>query len=579
MPGFNEPLAINIIGHTAGAVLFAIFLALLFSGRGWSGARGRYLSGLAAGLALVWNLGSLVVLVVSGLPLPAVNLVVALSFSALSLLPAVLLHVWLEDRWLGLAAAGYLLSCVAVAMHFQEIRGGGAALHQVALLLITIGFVVLTGVALVLRRGGGRMAASMSLALFAMSFVHFGEGHAAQVWSGELFIHHAGIPLALFVLLQDYRFVLLDAFVRFLANVLLAAVLTWVIVAIGLRLLAPAEVAPTRLAAIAIGLCLCLMVFAWLRGRLLGWLTRALFGQGSVRDAAAEVRNPPQFASDEEYLTWAAGVLAGAARAQSWSVVPQETAHNAAEAAVPVRLVQGDSRLILLGPRRGGQRYLRDDLDALTEAASEIAAHVESIRRSELARLVAEAELRALQAQINPHFLFNALNTLYGSIPREAPGARKMVLNLAEIFRYFLKTDQVLVPLEHEMMIVRAYLEVEQSRLGERLTVEIEVDPRARGVAIPVLSIQPLVENAVKHGAAQRSGPAYVRVAVTAGAELRVQVTNSVGEGPGPDGAGVGLQNVRRRLEICYGAAAGLDLTVGDEVAVAELRIPVAARV
>ena len=73
------------------------------------------------------------------------------------------------------------------------------------------------------QAGGGRMAASMSLALFAMSFVHFGSGHAVQAWSAELFIHHAGIPLALFVLLQDYRFVLLDAFVRFLANALLAA--------------------------------------------------------------------------------------------------------------------------------------------------------------------------------------------------------------------------------------------------------------------------------------------------------------------------------------------------------------------
>src|SRR5436190_725149 len=80
------------------------------------------------------------------------------------------------------------------------------------------------------RGGGGRMAASMSLALFAMSFVHFGSAHALQAWSGELVVHHAGIPLALFVLLQDYRFVLLDAFVRFLANAFLAAVLTWAMI-------------------------------------------------------------------------------------------------------------------------------------------------------------------------------------------------------------------------------------------------------------------------------------------------------------------------------------------------------------
>ena len=95
-------------------------------------------------------------------------------------------------------------------------------------------------------------------------------------------------------------------------------------------------------------------------------------------------------------------------------------------------------------------------------------------------RLVSQAELRALQSQINPHFLFNALNTLYGTIPREAAGARRMVLNLAEIFRYFLQSDKTFVPLAQEMQIVRAYLEVEQLRLGDRLSVEY---PRGRSGA------------------------------------------------------------------------------------------------
>ena len=81
-------------------------------------------------------------------------------------------------------------------------------------------------------------------------------------------------------------------------------------------------------------------------------------------------------------------------------------------------------------------------------------------------RLVSQAELRALQSQINPHFLFNALNTLYGTIPREAAAARRMVLNLAGIFRYFLQSDKTFVTLAKEIEIVRAYLEVEQSRLG-----------------------------------------------------------------------------------------------------------------
>src|SRR5579863_6396656 len=89
----NADKLINILGHAGGALIFAIFLSLLFSGRGWSGLKGRYLSGLAAGLSLVWNLGSLVVLVRPNLPPVWLNLAVAISFSVLSLLPAVLLHV------------------------------------------------------------------------------------------------------------------------------------------------------------------------------------------------------------------------------------------------------------------------------------------------------------------------------------------------------------------------------------------------------------------------------------------------------------------------------------------------------
>src|ERR1039457_6961052 len=205
MPGLNQPLLINILGHAAGALIFAIFLVLLYSGRVWSGIQGRYLSALAAGLSLAWNLGSLVVLAWPALPAPVLDLVVAISFSVLSLLPAVLLQVSLEGAWPALVGAGYVLSTAAVVMHFWEIAGNGAALHQTALLVITVGFLMLAVVAVAApalrnRRGGIRILASMCLALFAMSFVHFGNRHASQAWSSELVVHHAGIPLALFVL-------------------------------------------------------------------------------------------------------------------------------------------------------------------------------------------------------------------------------------------------------------------------------------------------------------------------------------------------------------------------------------------
>jgi two-component system, LytTR family, sensor kinase len=612
MASVIQPLLINVLGHAAGALIFAIFLVLLYSGRGWSGVQGRYLPGLAASLSLAWNLGSLVVLAFPGLPARESDLVVAVSFSALSLLPAVLLQVSLEGGSAVLVSTGYLLSATAVVMHFGEIRGDGAALHQRALLLITIGFVILTSAAVVRtavrseasrRSGGIRIAASMCLALFATSFVHFGAGHAGEAWSSELVIHHAGIPLALFVLLQDYRFVLLDAFVRFLANALLAAMLTALVIGAAFRLILADRVTPEPLqeALLLISICLFLVFFAWLRNRVQVWLTHAIFRHGSVADVALRLREAPAFNSEEQYLDWAGAVVAAALKTKDYIVEDQAEFEGAAtlhlpvlaslfpgsdllrrwswaEAIVPLRLGPGNWKLMLFGRRQGGQRYLGEDLDALASTASEIAERVEALRRQELNRLVSQAELRALQSQINPHFLFNALNTLYGTIPREASGARRMVLNLAEIFRYFLQSDKTFVPLAQEMEIVRAYLEVEQLRLGDRLTVQIHVDQAAMAVTIPVLSLQPLVENAIKHGVAQRSEPGYVHIrGVLQGEQMRISVENS-GGGASPEtmGSGVGLQNVRRRLEICYGSAADLRLTVGPSKSVVEIDIPVA---
>lgn len=606
---FSQPLLINILGHAGGALIFAIFLALLFSGRGWSGSRGRYLPGLAAGLSLVWNLGSLVVLVLPNLPAVWFNLAVAVSFSVLSFLPAVLLHVSLGASRRALVGCGYALSTVAVGMHFWELNGNATALHHAALLLITVGFLLLTAVVVAStafrgkghQRQGARIGASMCLALFAMSFVHFGAGHASQAWSSELIVHHAGIPLALFVLLQDYRFVLLDAFVRFLANALLAALLAGLVIEAAFRLVLVERAVrePLPEALLLISICLFLVFFAWMRNRVQVWLTHAVFRQGSVANLALGLRDCPAFTAEEQYLEWAASTVAAAVKTKDFAIVrqaeadPGATLHapvmvtalpaaavagrwDWAEAAVPIRLAQGNSRLILLGRRQGGQRYLGEDLVALAGAAAEIAGKVESLRQQEMTRLVSQAELRALQSQINPHFLFNALNTLYGTIPRESSAARRMVLNLAEIFRYFLQSDKTFVTLAEEIQIVRAYLEVEQSRLGDRLAVEIQVDDGALPVPIPVLSIQPLVENAIKHGVAQRTEPGFVRIAAIHNQDgLHVTVENSgAPREPASPGAGVGLQNVRRRLEICYGPAAGLRIAFLPETTVVELRIP-----
>jgi two-component system LytT family sensor kinase len=178
-------------------------------------------------------------------------------------------------------------------------------------------------------------------------------------------------------------------------------------------------------------------------------------------------------------------------------------------------------------------------------------------------RLVSQAELRALQSQIHPHFLFNALNTLYGIIPREAKGARDTVLNLADILRYFLETGKAFLPLEQELHIIKAYLAVEKLRLGEKLRVEIDVDPDAMRVPIPILSIEPLIENAVKHAIAPKVEGGIVRLRVILDPDALQVTVSDTGSGfraVGGAKSGVGLENVSRRLQLCYGAESRINI-------------------
>jgi LytS/YehU family sensor histidine kinase len=235
---------------------------------------------------------------------------------------------------------------------------------------------------------------------------------------------------------------------------------------------------------------------------------------------------------------------------------------------------------VLLGRRLGGRRYLSEDLDSLSKLATVVNENVERFRQDEMQRLVSRAELRALQAQINPHFLFNSLNTLYGSIPRENSDARRIVLNLADVFRYFLQSEKTFIPLEQELRIVEAYLEIESLRLGGRLQTEIDVADGTRALLIPILSIQPLVENAVKHGVASKTGGGRVRLRVEAherGASIRVEDTGygfQRSMGMKSAGLGVGLDNVRRRLQLCYGPGADLFITSSETGSCVEFLVP-----
>ncbi len=208
-------------------------------------------------------------------------------------------------------------------------------------------------------------------------------------------------------------------------------------------------------------------------------------------------------------------------------------------------------------------------------------AYGDQLRRSELARAqldaaVRDAQLRALQNQLNPHFLFNGLNTIRALIDEDAGKARRVVTRFSELLRSLLRAGQTdLVPLRQELATVEAYLEIERSRYEDRLRVEWAVDPAALDAAVPPFLIQNLVENAIKHGTAlQPGGGALSCRAKWEGDHLLVVVRNPGAWGHAGSGEGTGLANARTRLKLLFGEAASLNIGETDGVVMVQLRVP-----
>ncbi|MBT9393832.1 histidine kinase [Hymenobacter sp. NST-14] len=198
-----------------------------------------------------------------------------------------------------------------------------------------------------------------------------------------------------------------------------------------------------------------------------------------------------------------------------------------------------------------------------------------------LTAAVREAEMRTLKAQINPHFMFNGLNNIRALVMEDPARARHMITHLSDLLRYSIQlnsTEQV--PLRRELEIVEHYLQLEAIQLEERLRYCLDVDPAALEVPIPPMTLQLLVENAIKHGLAPR--PAGGTIQLTAQLNdsntLHVTVRNTGHYAPAPDHPGVGVRNARERLALLFGPAAHLHLTNDPhtpDTVVAHLQLPV----
>jgi two-component system LytT family sensor kinase len=225
-------------------------------------------------------------------------------------------------------------------------------------------------------------------------------------------------------------------------------------------------------------------------------------------------------------------------------------------------MVQGKRAGTLIAFYRSPGRPSHHELRVVLEAASLVSAQVELSVLAEQEERLAQAELRALRAQISPHFIYNALAAVAGDIHARPEEARELLIDFAEFTRYLFRDGRSYVTLGEEIDHALRYLRLEQARFRGSLHVTVQVPEETRSVVVPAMSVQPLVENAVRHGVERRAGTGQVAiVSRVTGSDVELSVSD---DGAGIDparvpsllagaGGGIGLSNVDARLRATFG--------------------------
>ncbi|KEF37005.1 putative regulator of cell autolysis [Schinkia azotoformans MEV2011] len=235
-------------------------------------------------------------------------------------------------------------------------------------------------------------------------------------------------------------------------------------------------------------------------------------------------------------------------------------------------------------------RYEKEITPVVTELISGLSAllsnQLEIAEADKAFQLAKEAEIKVLQAQINPHFLFNTLNTILSLVRSDPTKARKLLVSLSHFLRQNMSvTTQNIITLEHELRHVKAYLEIEETRFVDKLKVFYQIDEGTLHQRIPPLTLQPIVENAIKHGIKERDGNSQVIISIQKGNNhVHVSIEdNGIGMSEerakeicvtpikSSNGNGVALYNVNRRLMMLFGEKSGLniksEINKGTEIA------------
>jgi signal transduction histidine kinase len=449
-----------------------------------------------------------------------------------------------------------------------------------------------------LRLGNAMLSLFFCLTMLFMTIAVLDDRSALA----SLFEHIARASPLMFLVVAMYfenRFDFYDLVIKRGAMLLAIVLALAAVFAIGAPLFDSLPRGAVRPWLMAIVLVPIAMLIPWLSRQLSGGLDRLWFGrQFSPVDAVKHLLGAMQPATDEATLVREAGRrLEEIFNTRIDVSVGSDDAAGADRSAVEVQASTpsgGRVRFAVLATE-GTRRLLSEDLLMLRSLASVFGFMLETIRlqhKRQEQELVAQdlrlqtsrSELKALRAQINPHFLFNALNAIASLIHTDPARADEAVEQLAEVFRYTLRrSDSEWAPLDQELAFARAYLDVEQARFGTRLSCGIDSDHVPPPPLVPSMLLQTLIENAVKHGVSQTRGPGRIDVIVrTTAAEVVVEVRDN-GPGPGAaptlprEGTGFGLRSVRERLAGHFGTRAELSLTrdAAGTTTIARLVMPI----
>ncbi|MCU1383163.1 MAG: putative Histidine kinase [Acidobacteria bacterium] len=614
---------LNLVCLITGVVLYAMLLAMVArAGRASQGSRIDPLLLSTALLGLIWNLCAL-----PAYELPKVGiagpftLLVAAGFSALGFLPAVVVHSVLRDerdstrvRGTGrqfVAATAYFVSTIAAGFHVGAAWSGAPLPSPFGMRLLTYSFIALViPLAAVTRRQAGARRAlwAAALSIFAVSALHLSQLHRGDAsWPIELLGHHASLPLALAILYQDFPFALADIFLK-RALTLLALVSAALLGVAAIGAIHSPEV-PLRdprdvgvLVTFWVGTAL---LYPAIRNGV-GWFVDSIvLNRPDYLRLRAEIGTRIQLHQDiAVLLDDVCGRLAPAlsARAVSWrehAAGPARDPHGPmpnVTTVVDIAVAEPPHYRLEIGDLIGGRRLLSDDHAAIEAVTSLVGRRIDAIRlareryaremrEQEIGKLATEAELRALRAQINPHFLFNALTTIGYLIQTAPPRAFDTLMRLTGLLRSVFRSDGELTTLGREVELIESYLDIEHARFEQRLRIAIDVPQALKDLRVPPLLLQPVVENAVKHGISSRLRGGEVTVTARLDLSLPHSALVLVVHDTGPGvtsgelsrgrAVGVGLANVERRLACHYGAAASLSITSSpvDGTSV-EIRLP-----